>query len=299
MSKLNIEIKDYEENFESEECDSHLALIIRPEREKFCLEAVCIQGDGIKTLDYAPKSKSKLRRGILCSLGDISKELGKIIEYFLQNINDGLRIIEIYFPYQLLYTDVDNWHIINDAKQSVPILRDFDIVIHASDRITGVYNFRYLKDGWKNLVEVLSLEPNSDIIQQNIETVNRTDKLEWHQIENNLKDKIGMKLAKPLLDNKSEQEKFIQAILNGGVPFAFWLKCKPSRNRKLEQIDCYLTSECLNNNLQQLIKHVYEMRSKAYRSKKPEQDLGYHLGFVCDIPDKIIKIKQLQSRLQL
>ncbi len=299
LLRLNIEITHSKENLESEECDSHLALIIRPEREKFCLEAVCIQGDSIRPLDYVPKNKSKLRRGILCLVEDIPKELGKIIEYFLENINDGLRIIEIYLPYQILYTDVDNWHIVNDAKQSVPILRDFDIVIHASDRITGNYNFRYLKDGWNNLENVLSSKPNSDIIQQNIETVNRTDKLEWQQIENNLKDKIGMKLAKPLLDSKSEQEKFIQAILNGGVPFAFWLKCKPSRNRKLEHIDCYLTSECLNNNLQQLIKHVYEMRSKAYRSKKPEQDLGYHLGFLCDIPDKITKIKQLQSRLEL
>ncbi|BAZ13841.1 hypothetical protein NIES4071_56810 [Calothrix sp. NIES-4071] len=294
LTSLNIQDIRFEES-ESQECDSHLALIIIPELEKFCLEPMCIKGDNIEPLNYVAKNENKLRTGTLCSEKSIPQEVNEIIAYFLKNKNAGLSLIEIYLPYQLLYTDVSDWCYTNDNKQSVPIIEDFHVVVHATDRITGLYNFKYLVGGWNNLMNILSSKEPSLNIQENIKTVNRTDNLKWQQLGKELKNKIGIKLTKPLLNFETEQQEFIKAIFNGGVPFAFWLKCKPSRNRKLELIDCYLTSECLNNNLEKLIKHVYEMRTKAYREKNPKQHLGYHLGFVCDIPDKIAKVRKLKT----
>jgi Effector-associated domain 1/vWA-MoxR associated protein C-terminal domain len=296
LSRFKIEISQHcNSNIGADEFDSHLVLIVNPEGRKFCLEAIiCNQDKYLKPLDYVSKSQSKLRKGILCSQKAISQEITKIIDYFLENVNPTLRIIEVYLPNSLLYTDVDNWHILNDYKKPMPILRKFDIVVHASERIAGRNNFRFLTDGWKTLKDFLSSEPTQDVILKKIETVNQIDEVNWDKIEKKLKDKICMKLNKPLLESETEQEKFIHVVLSEGVPFVFWLKRQPSANVDLEQINCYLTLEDLNNNLNKLIQNIYTMRCNAYNSETPEDELGYHLGFWCDIPDKIRKIQRLQ-----
>ncbi|GAA6617357.1 hypothetical protein [Scytonema sp. NUACC26] len=157
-------------------------------------------------------------------------------------------------PYQYLYEDIDNWEITNDRDEPIALLQDFKVVLHSSDRITGVHNYRNLNLGWKRFKEILAKldkQPNQNIIHQYIESVNENIKRD--ELTKKLKSKIGIKLTKPLLNNSTDKQEFILTVLGGGVPFAFWIKCKPSRSRKLEKIDCYLTLDYLNNNLQNLI----------------------------------------------
>lgn len=294
--KLNIKTSvDQNRINKSELSNFNLLFIVYPESEKFRLETIYIDNRSLRNLDYLATNNNEKRKGIVCSsLKEISQELDKSIKYCLKQLNDSLKIIEVYLPYQLIYTDVTNFYIKDDFNDDIAILKDFKIIVHSSDRITGEMNLKYLNEGWVNLLRIIENKPHPDIIQEKIETISRTNKFNWDNIEIKLKDKIGLKLTKPLSDSQTERQAFIKTILKGGVPFAFWIKCNPSRYRNLKQIDCYLTSEYLENNLQNLIQQVYEMRYEAY-SKQRDKELGYHLGFLCDVPDEIRKIKRLQS----
>ncbi len=296
-SKLNIEISLEPSDTK---LDYHLLFIVTPESgEKLRLEAAYIQNGSLKALDYHQETNSsndlantKARKGNLySSFQDVSKQVQKIIEFFIENINDDF-IIEIYLPYNYLYENIDNtWCITNDFKESVPILEKFPVVLHSTERLKGL-SLKTLKEGWQKLISLLDETPNPDEIHKRIETVRQTHKLDWKKLEKKLlKDKIGIKLTKPLETSSREPENFIKAIINGGVPIAFWTRCRSSTKRKLEQIDCYLTVECLENNFKILIEEICSFRRNAYLEEEPIQHLGYHLGFLCDNPQKIEQLK--------
>lgn len=297
-SRLHINIccnSDSKNKSEQVDTDSRLIFIVYPTSEGFRLEAICDENGNKESLDYLTNANSWQEKGVSCSSTEkiyekLNNIISDIIKGYLQNIkhDNCLEIIEIYLPCQHIYTDINNFYIKNDDNDDVLLLKKFQVILHSSERITKPIMLNSLKKKWKILQDVIKEESHLNI-HEKVETV-KTNKLNWTQIENNLEDKIGIKLTKNISETQSQQ-KIIKTILNDGTPFAFWLRCSHSPNIKLEQIDCYLTSESLKNDLHKLIKNVYEMRREAYRSTNPKKDLGYHLGFLCDIPDKINKIK--------
>lgn len=272
--------------------DSRLVCVISPEDKRFCLKFIYIEDETIKSIDYLiQESQNEVRKGIICSsIDEISIKINDMIKEFLENINDFLEIIEIYLPYQLLYLNVDNWQILDALDENFVLLLDeYKVIIHATDRAKPGKVFSHLHDGWGRLENILKKESNTDIYNYIEISDNKSN---WKVISDNLKQKIGIKLIEPLLKEKIDNFDFIKAILKGGVPLAFWVKCEPCGNIDLGKIDSYLTVEYLEKNLDKLIKDICTVRRKAYNEKQYE-DIAYHLGFWCDIPDKIRKIRPL------
>ncbi|WP_166481859.1 hypothetical protein, partial [Scytonema sp. UIC 10036] len=202
-------------------------------------------------------------------------------------------ITEIYLPYQHLYENIDDWNITDDINEPVALLQDFKVILHSIDRITGQNNYKNLREGWTMFKDILARQPIQEIIYESIETVRKNKNIDWKDLTKKLKKKIGIKFTKPI-DSNTEKENFVLTVLRGGIPFAFWIKCQPSRSRKLEQIDCYLTLAHLENNLQRLVEEICHLRREAYRETGRSKPLGCYLGFWCDDPEKIQKLKQLK-----
>ncbi|MEC4819856.1 MAG: hypothetical protein SAK29_42295, partial [Scytonema sp. PMC 1069.18] len=137
--------------------------------------------------------------------------------------------------------------------------------------------------------------PMPEIFIEEIETIQSSSSLNWNKLAEDLKKKIGLKLTSPLSKQSKEQENFFTTLLRGGVPIAFWTRYQTPSHLTIERINCYLTVECLNNNLKKLVEQMCEIRKQAYIADKPKECLGYHLGFLCDNPNRMPRIKQLKG----
>ncbi|WP_202895356.1 CHAT domain-containing protein [Iningainema tapete] len=308
IAKLDIKLPDIsKEEYDYKQLQSYLLIIVYPESKNFRLEAEFILDERQKPqpepvhleelLNFAHEDND--RKGILCdSFEKISEQLDRIIRAFIDKHPEVLDLtIEIFLSYKYLSQNIDElWKIKNDFKY-ITIVSEFNFIVHPIERITGTYSLRNLRQGWNRLIVTLNENHSQDIIMKKIKPISKKDERNWSKIANDLKEKIGLKLTSPLSRNSKDQEIFFQTILSGGVPIAFWTRDETPPHLKLEeQIDCHLTIDCLNNNLRKLIDEICRIRKEAYCEENPQNYLGYHLGFLCDNPHRIPKIKNLKLK---
>ncbi len=297
----------------SEEQNSYLLIVINPEGNQFRIAAEFILDEKHKSQpeplnlqeiflnEEGNKQECDYRTGILYECWDkIPELLEKIIRGFISNFQDDILYltVEVFLPYKYLSHNLDEtWRIQDDFGDLIPIIQEFNMIVHPIDRFIGPFLFRNLKEGWDRLLHVIELNPCQDILLEKIESVHPTENLNWKQLTNNLKNSIGLKSTSSVSENS--QDIFFKTILSGGIPFAFWTRCQAPPELKLEHIDCHLTVDCLKNNLQRLIAEIWNIRKEAYIQETPQEHLGYHLGFLCDNPTRIPKtLKRLQGLRQ-
>ena len=151
-----------------------------------------------------------------------------------------------------------------------------------------------LLQGWSNLIRALEDKSTTSSVVENIEVIQEVNKSNYLEISENLRKKIGIKLTSPL--NNQDTSYFWNAVFKGGIPLVFWTRYHAHKNINLDNIDEYLTVENLRDNCQKLIDNIRTERQEAYWGENPDEDkLGYHLGFLCDNPNRLPKIKLLQS----
>ncbi len=310
-AKLNIQLPDIseEEYDESEQLQSYLLIIVYPEGNNFRLEAEFILDERQKPKPEPLDLKEILnlgkedndRKGIVCdSFEKISEQLGSIIPAFISkyllDFNAFDLTIEIFLPYKYLSQNIDHmWQIKHEVYERAPVVIEYNLIVHPLERMMGINSFKNLKNGWKTLRDTLDKNPSQDILMKEIQPISQIDSRNWKKLADDLKKKIGLKLNSPLSNDSKDQDIFFKTILGGGVPIAFWTRYETPPCLKLEeQIDCYLTVDCLNNNLQKLIEGIWQIRKDAYVQENPQDYLGYHLGFLCDNPNRIPRIKPLQ-----
>jgi hypothetical protein len=112
---------------------------------------------------------------------------------------------------------------------------------------------------------------------------------------------VGLKLNASELESTTDEVEFLRTILSGGFPLAFWKRYQaPSQLPDFENLEeklapC-LQMESLNDNLKPLIQRLCQICRNPRLIENPSpEDLGYHLGFVCDSLPRMEQIYQLQE----
>jgi hypothetical protein len=91
------------------------------------------------------------------------------------------------------------------------------------------------------------------------------------------------------------QEEFFYSLLRAGIPMSLWnrspdLDC----DRVKEKFSNLLTRDCLKN-LGSLFQKIQDLRIDAHDEElEAKAFLGYHLGFLCDRPDRIPSCLRLE-----
>lgn len=269
-----------------------LFIILFPEDNKIRLEAEFILDENKNSLPQPFDIKELSNeaddsKGILCDSDEkISLIIDKIINSFMSRFRGKISkpIIEIFLPYKYLGKNLDDeWRIKDDNSQEelIPIVLEYNLILHPLERFTGNSNYANFTGGWSRLTKALESQSPVCSILRDIEIIQKLDSKNYRKIGLELRKKVGLKLTSSLA--KKEQDYFFRAVLSGGTPIAFWTRFHTNQNIELNAIDCHLTVECLSNNYQNLIDKICEIRQEAYcNEENPEEFLGYHLGFLCD-----------------
>ena len=317
-SKLNISI-DVQPKVESTSTTNQktfLLIIISPEDKEFRLEAEYIldenQNYQPKIFDFKERlNKERLNidyqidtgKGVICDYKKIPLIIEGIINIFLSNhqneISSSERIIEIFLPYKYLGNNLDNeWRIQDEFEEDmIAIVERYNIIFYPTERFSNIRLQDKLNQSWSKFIQLVENRSNTNSIIENIHIVQKFDNINKRQIVVDLSKKIGLKLIYPL--QTKQQEHFLRSVLSGGIPLAFWTRYHTKENINLNDIDIYLTIDCLSNNCETLIDNIYEqIRQYAYTQENPEEHLGYHLGFLCDNPYRIPTIFKPNNSLK-
>jgi hypothetical protein len=311
--KLNLPqtIQEQKNDAIEENC-SCLIITLAPEQQAFRLEAsfilsearsfqpepldlqVILNTNNQKEDEYSQKIS---RVGILCkSEKEIPNLINKIIEKFISRYSADISdlTIELFLPFKYISKNIDNdWRIqFDNLPDKLPIITHYPLILHFTDRFSG-HSLLHLKKGWKRLIEVVNENCKQKSLLEKFETIPTLNQNKENLIRS-LQDKIGLKLSSPLSKDKKGQEIFRAILMRGGTPIVFWTRHSTPSDLTIEQINCYLTVECLNNKLQKLVEQMCKIRQEAYAADDPKVCLGYHLGFLCDNPERS-PIKELKE----
>ena len=313
-SKLNIQISvnPKVESGLATNPKTFLLLIISPEDNVFRLEVEYILDENKNSQPQPFDFKELLSinfeaddgKGVICSEEKIPSMLEKIINIFLDSFCNkiSIPIIEIFSPSKNLDKNIDTeWYIndpYSDDEEKIPILQEYNIILHPIERFQRTKANLNFQEVCKKISELLKNKNNTKSISitEHIQKIDQVDSKNYKKIGIDLRRKkaIGAKINSPLTEK--EKEYFWKAIFMGGTPVVFWTRHQNDENINLDAIDCHLTIDCLSNNYEALIEKVYKIRQDACIENNPE-DLGYHLGFLCDNPNRIPTVKHLQRKI--
>lgn len=233
-------------------------------------------------------------RGILSSSEELNKKLSELIteaEKYLKNEcsckgTSYTLTIELFLPWNYLGEDFDIRITYKDEYGEIrPIGERYRLIIRCLDYYQP-YNFNNLVKRWERK-KCLCSEDHSNYLVE----LDRLDELrrwrtlanEWHKNE-----KIGVKLlcCLPIKDSDLK-ESFFKTILRGGVVFALWSRQDNlSEGNLSDLINSIVSWECVQN-LNLLCQNVLEKRGDAHQEENAHQYLGYHLGILCENPERI------------
>ncbi len=289
-----------------------LFIIISPEDQKFRLEAEFILDENQQSkpqpFDFKETLKTPIQlnsddeadngKGVRCdSDEEIPSMIEGIISTFMSQFKEQISkpIIEIFLPYKYLGRNLDDeWRIKDDFDTKIAIVQEYQIILHPLERFTGSQSYKNFQDSWSEFKQFLETESITSLIVEDVEKIHKIDK-NYRKIGTSLKKKKCVKLTSPLSPlPQTEQENFWRGVLIGGTPLVFWIHTDKQIN--LNDTDAYLTKEYLNNNFQNFIDEMCNIRQDAYDDEdNKENKLGYHLGFLCDHPNRIPTIKAFKS----
>lgn len=104
-----------------------------------------------------------------------------------------------------------------------------------------------------------------------------------------MKKRLGLKTTCSLPeDDKAKRELFI-AIIRAGLPIFLWTRCCSHPDIESEFNQFFTSNSEPVSDVNNLVEYVWNIRKEAHAKKDNEKNnyLGYHLGFLCDNPDRI------------
>lgn len=199
--------------------------------------------------------------------------------------------IEVFLPSDLLNEDIDLQNIPisdKDKKREKPIGNEYKFIVRSLDTLRECHNkyLDILSDKWKKLQNI-----NESEIKKFFYNLTQIDNLDYGTIEGEFEDKLGMKITCYLPNNLNKQDIgdiYFYTIVRGGIPIAIWLRSNNIANVNINhELDKILEQSHLKD-LQTLFKNIQEIRKEAHSKENNAKNyLGYHLGFLCDNPDRI------------
>lgn len=289
--------------------EAYLMVIIRPvkplSRRKFRVNGFLKIDEDFAQWIYPNYESGELtQQDNLFTLKEIEEYVAQLIYKTVELVlpektklkcNDYSITIEFFLPCSHLCEQVDRWVI--DLGEPIPIGKDYKVAVRSYERIasqigegnevkqSSIYWGR-LERKWQELIQIIednSLAEDIQLKQDRFECFVQGDCLNIRDLEYNLNQKIGIKLAFAPPKSKKEKEKLFGVFLRAGTPIAIWLRDNQIQGINLEtETDKWIERQYLAD-LNLLLADIRTEREKAYFEKSI---LGDYLVIFCDNPTR-------------
>ncbi|MGL5065895.1 MAG: hypothetical protein ACRC62_38495 [Microcoleus sp.] len=290
------------------ELQAYLMIVVNPEKKnqvRAIASLLCISPTGTRKEIPVHLNPASNERGVLCT----PKKLPNIIEQFIQNsISNVLQTpenllgcvcydltIELFLPIAYLCEPVDLWNIKDEFDLPVRLGCKHRLVVRSYDRAVKPGLKNEFSRSWHSAKEFLENQPDARLLQNKIQHLDRIEcnRLVWLQEE--LKQKIGLKVICALPESESEKKNFLQAMLMSGIPIAFWTRCRELHPCEVDAgIKEFLTAQLLLNSCD-LLEKVRTKRVSAFCCGTPEKHWGSHLSILWDNWERMPTLEPLKS----
>jgi hypothetical protein len=274
---------------------AYLMITVNPEKKtqvRAIASLLCISPTGTRKQIPVHLNPESNERGVLCT----RKKLPIIIEKFIQqSISYALNTpenllgcanydltIELFLPSEYLCEPADRWDIKDDFDNPVRLGSKHRLVVRSYDRVAKPGLKNAFSKSWHSAKEFLEQNPDAALLEQKIQRLDKIDGNRLMLLQEELQQKIGLKVICALPESEREMVKFFQAMLSSGIPIAFWTRCRELPSCEIMAgIDQFLTTELLRNSCE-LLEQVKQTRTSAFYGEMPEQHWGSHLSVLWD-----------------
>lgn len=282
-----------------------LWIIVEDEGDKLRLEAsVMEKGKNIeKDLKALKLPDCEEEKGITCdSFKDIPFKLDEVINVYEKNSYElRTTTVELFLPMRYIEENIFHDWLKGDnysETMTCSLIRENKIRIHLHERLKKEMRY-HLEQRYEGFYNRISEQSYQYIVKKEIFDIEQhVGKQDVEKIANELQNKIGVKLCNKY--KRSQKTHFFSAILKAGTVLVFWLRSSVREDMSLDSIEEYLTlpkdySNNKNEIFNEIIEKMHNFIKNANVETKPKEHLGYHLGFLCDTPNRIPKIKSLKK----
>jgi hypothetical protein len=276
---------------------AYLMITVNPEKSKAKVRVsgtlLCISPTGERKEIPVYLNPESNERGVLCTwkkLPDtLEKFIKKSIEDELERLANELECvsydltIELFLPSEYLCEPVDCWKIKDDFDNPVCLGSKHRLVLRSYDRVAKPGLKNNFSQSWHSAKAFLNQNPDVESLQKKIKRLDKINCNRLTGLEEELRQKIGLKVICALPDHPQEKLNFFRAILKSGIPIAFWTRSRElCSNEAILGIDQFLTLELLLNSCN-LLEKVRIERALAFEDcEMPEKHWGRHLSVLWD-----------------
>ena len=286
----NIKLPTYQKKKSSNISQYYLLVVANPKgKNEFYLTAELMLDNKIIPIDELKYEQRKID----CKLSEISGKIYDFLKVFRKKYlkpidNDYTLIIELFMPLEYLDTNVDIQEIKGGLGDEITIGEQYQFIIRCSERIMaedGEFLIP-LRNKWKKYSNDFDYIPPKTTYEE-WDWINCNFKGLANNWQNDDKNISGVNIICGLPENYKLKRQLFTSIIRAGIPICLWTRDNnlPNIENQFNEIfTCKLESL---DNLDTLLKSVLRIRKKAHAQTNKEKYLGYHLGFLCDNPDRI------------
>lgn len=274
---------------------AYLMITVNPEKKtqvRATASLLCISPIGIRKQIPVHLNPESNERGVLCTWKKLPNTIDKFIQ---QSISYALNApenllgcanydltIELFLASEYLGEPIDRWDIKDDFDNPVRLGSKHRLVVRSYDRVAKPGLKNAFSKSWHSTKEFLEQNPDAALLQQKIQHLDKIDCNRLILLQEELQQKIGLKVICALPESEREMVKFFQAMLSSGIPIAFWTRCRELPSCEIVAgIDQFLTTKLLLNSCE-LLEKVRKERASAFCCEMPEKHWGSHLTVLWD-----------------
>jgi vWA-MoxR associated protein C-terminal domain len=264
---------------------SHLLITVRRKQdtEGFVVNGWLIPDDAVQGAErFHPLDIDPIQKGKECNLSQMPHVVDELVQLSLDYLwgKQFELTIEMFLPLDYLHEGIDIWKIV-DLDDEIPIGTKYRVLVRTYDRLTPKYLRERLSNWYKNWDRVkglLDVTPDPD---HDFEHLQGYGAINWKRLENNLTQKVGLKLTCGLLEE--HREGVIKAVHRSATPIAIWSRCSLQHLDQVSEINLLISSSCLAG----LSEAVLQKRQAADWEDEPEMHLGKHLAILWENPYRL------------
>ncbi len=294
-SKLNIRLPrdsstQETDNFQST-LKSYLLIVVEPKaKNQVSLEAELIpnyQSENSQNKSVRIDLETD-KTVVTCSFRKIAQYIYNFIEksrVYLYSNSYNLTI-EVFLPFKYLHESIEFQEV--NLKDKTRIIGCENPFVARSYERFSLKTEEYLSkliQRWQKLEDFLNSKPTDVDVKNEFYSLDQFENCNFKQLSQDLKSqkKLGLKVTCCLPNSEEDKRKFFHNVFNAGIPICLWTRCNNLNNIDME-FERLLNLDALMNHL---VDSVHQLRQKADIEPNKEDYLGYHLGFLCDNPNRI------------
>lgn len=274
---------------------AYLMITVNPEKKtqvRAIASLLCISPTGTRKEIPVHLNPESNERGVLCTRKKLPNTIDKFIQQsilYALNTPENLLgcanydlTIELFLASEYLCEPAERWDIKDDFDNPVRLGSKHRLVVRSYDRVAKPGLKNAFSKSWHSAKEFLEQNPDAALLQQKIEHLDKIDCNRLMLLQEELQQKIGLKVICALPESEQEMVKFFQAMLCSGIPFAFWTRCRELPSCEvMAGIDQFLTTELLRNSCE-LLEKVRKERASAFCCEMPDKHWASHLSVLWD-----------------